>query len=77
MIILSKLDQSPLLVNLDAIKFIETTPDTLIFFQNGDTTFVRESLSEIIERVIEYKSRVLRNAAQTPNSDPLNANKSE
>jgi flagellar protein FlbD len=62
MIVLTKLDKSPMLVNVEAIKFIESTPDTLIFFQNGDTAFVRESLEEIAERVIDFKSRVLKNA---------------
>jgi flagellar protein FlbD len=64
MILLTKLNNSPMLVNVDSIKFIESTPDSLIFFQNGDSTFVRENLEEIITRVIDYKARVIKNSAQ-------------
>jgi flagellar protein FlbD len=61
MIMLKKLDKSSLLVNVDAIKFIESTPDTLIFFQNGDSLFVLETLPEVQQLVIKYKARVIAN----------------
>lgn len=59
MILLTRLDKSKLLVNLETIKFIESTPDTLITFTNGDTIMVRETLEEIEERVLQYKVRTL------------------
>lgn len=59
MICLTKLDKSPFLLNLEAVKYIESTPDSLIIFQNGDSSFVLESLDEIQTRVLEYKARVL------------------
>lgn len=62
MILLTKLDETKLLVNLESVKFMEATPDTLIFFLNGDTLMVRESLDEVTRRVVEYKSKLLKHA---------------
>ncbi len=59
MIKLSKLDDSPILVSLEVVKYIETTPDTLIHFINGDSIMVRETLDEIALRVIEWKKSIL------------------
>jgi flagellar protein FlbD len=73
MIKLTKLDKSPLLVNVEAIKYIESTPDTLIIFQNGDSSFVTESLEEIVTRVVEFKARVLRSASSAPTSSSAGA----
>ena len=59
MIILTKLDKSPIVVSLESIKFIESMPDTLIFFLNGDSIIVRESLDELIEKTVEFKRKVI------------------
>ena len=59
MIRLTRLDNSPLLVSLDAIKYIESTPDSVISFLNGDSLIVRESLDEIDQRVLEYRVNLL------------------
>lgn len=59
MIILSRLDGSAVMINIDAIKYIEKTPDSLITFLNGETIFVKESLEEISQSVVKYKRQVL------------------
>jgi flagellar protein FlbD len=58
MIMLTKLDNAPILVNLESIKYVEATPDTLIRFLNGDTMIVRESLEDLERRVLELKKRI-------------------
>ena len=58
MIILTKLDDSSFLVNLDSIKYIEAIPDSLISFLNGDTVVVKESLEEKQKKMIEYKRKI-------------------
>ena len=55
MIVLTRLNQTKLLVNLETVKFIESTPDTLITFLNGDSLMVLESLEEIQAHVLEFK----------------------
>ena len=59
MILLTRLDKSKVLINLDAVKFAESTPDTVITFVNGDSVIVRESLEELDQRVVEYRVRLL------------------
>ena len=61
LIFLSKLDNSKVLVNLETIKYIESTPDTLIFFINGDSMLVRETLDEVERRVVDFKNKILLN----------------
>ena len=51
MIILNKLDGNEILVNTDNIKYIEKTPDTLLHFVNGDTLMVKNTLTEIEQKV--------------------------
>jgi uncharacterized protein YlzI (FlbEa/FlbD family) len=63
LILLTKLDKSSVLVNVESIKYIETMPDTLIFFLNGDTLIVSESIDYIAEKVIELKARIIKKAA--------------
>jgi len=58
-ILLTRLDKSKVLVNIETVKFFEATPDTVVTFLNGDSLIVRESLEEIEARVVEYKRKVL------------------
>ncbi len=59
MILLTRLDKSRVLVNIETVKLFESTPDTVVIFLNGDSMIVTESLEEIEARVIEYKRKVL------------------
>lgn len=70
MILLTRLDKSKVLVNLETVKFIESTPDTLISFVNGDSVMVRESLEEIDQRVLDYKVRLLALSQRAIDSAP-------
>jgi flagellar protein FlbD len=64
-ILLTRLDNKKFLVNLDTIKFIESTPDTLISFVNGDNIIVRESLDDIEQRVLEYRIKALKGVSES------------
>ena len=59
MILLTRLDKSRVLVNIETVKLFESTPDTVVSFLNGDSMIVTESLEEVEARVIEYKRKVL------------------
>lgn len=65
LILLTRLDKSKVLVNIDTVKFIESTPDTLISFVNGDSVMVRESLEEIDRAVLQYKVTILKLSQET------------
>jgi flagellar protein FlbD len=68
-ILLTKLDKTRILVNLETIKYVEATPDSLIRFLNGDSVIVAESLDEIHERVLESRVRTLTRVADLQHSD--------
>jgi len=57
MIEVTKLNKSKVIVNADLIEFVEKTPDTLITLTTGRKLMVRESVEEIMARVLAYRSR--------------------
>ena len=58
MIRLTRLNERPLVVNAELIKFVEETPDTVITLRDNEKILVRESAETVIERVIEYSRSV-------------------
>jgi flagellar protein FlbD len=62
MIHLTRLNNDEVLVNSDLIVFVESTPDTVISLNTGERLRVRESLEEVVARVIEFKRRIMRGA---------------
>jgi len=59
MIQLTRLNNHPLLVNSDLIKFVENAPDTVITLLTGEKIVVRETVAEILERFVMFRQRVL------------------
>ncbi len=62
MIRLTRLNNTSLAVNCDLIKFVENAPDTVITLSTGEKVVVRETLEEIIDRIVEFRRRVLADA---------------
>jgi flagellar protein FlbD len=58
MIILTKINKAPIAVNADLIEYVEETPDTVVTMTNNDKVVVRESLEEIIEKVVHYRRMI-------------------
>ncbi len=55
MITVTRLNNTPLVINPDLIVFIEETPDTIITLTNGEKITVQESVGEVIKRVMSYR----------------------
>ncbi len=55
MIRLTRLNRAPLVVNLSSIQYIESTPDTMIAFINGDRIHVVESVDEVVARTLDWQ----------------------
>ena len=55
MISLTRLNNSPLVVNPDLIVSIEETPDTIITLSNGEKITVQEKVKEVIHRIIHFR----------------------
>jgi len=59
MIQLTRLNNHPLTVNSDLIKFVEQAPDTVVTLVNGEKIVVRESAQDVLERVVQFRRSVL------------------
>jgi flagellar protein FlbD len=70
MIQLTRLNNKPLMVNSDLIKFVEQSPDTLVTLITGEKIVVLERAEEVLARIIEFRRTVLQSlpAAWDPSS---------
>jgi flagellar protein FlbD len=59
MITLTRLNGQPFVMNAEKIRYLESTPDTLVCCDTGEKLMVRETISEVTRRAIEY-ARVIR-----------------
>ncbi len=59
MIRLTRLNNQPLTVNSDLIKFVEQSPDTLLTLVTGEKIVVRESVDDVLARIIDFRRSVL------------------
>jgi flagellar protein FlbD len=58
MIWLTRLNNRPLVVNSELIKFIENAPDTVITLVSGEKIVVLETAEEVMSRVVDYRRRL-------------------
>jgi len=58
MIRLTRLNNRPLVVNSDLIKFIENAPDTVITLVSGEKIVVLETAQEVIDHIVDYRQRL-------------------
>jgi flagellar protein FlbD len=66
MIQLTRLNNKPLAVNSDLIKFVEQAPDTVITLINGEKIVVRENAEQVLERILQFRREILRGAWPSP-----------
>jgi flagellar protein FlbD len=59
MILLTRLNRAPLVLNSDLIEHIEAAPDTVVSLLNGQKLLVLETPEEIIDRVIKFRRAVV------------------
>ena len=60
MICLTRLNGQQFVINADKIRYVESTPDTLVCCDTGDKVMVKETLVEVTQRAIEYARMVRR-----------------
>jgi flagellar protein FlbD len=65
MILVTRLDRQQMYLNPDHIISVEETPDTVITLFNGHHILIRESASVLINRIISYRTRILRRAGSS------------
>jgi len=57
-IAVTRLNGRHLVINAEQIRYIESTPDTLITLMSGDKIMVREKMEEVVKLAIEYGRQV-------------------
>lgn len=58
MIKVTRLNGKEFVVNAELIQFIEETPDTVITLLNHEKIVVKESVDDVVRRVLEYRRGV-------------------
>ncbi len=60
MIQLTRLNGQTLVVNAEKIRYVESTPDTVVCTDHGEKLMVRETLQEVIRRAVDYARTIRR-----------------
>lgn len=58
MIRLSRLNGKEFVVNAELIQFVDATPDTVVTLATGEKVVVKESVEQVVDRVIAYRRTV-------------------
>jgi flagellar protein FlbD len=59
MIQLTRVNNQPLVVNSDLIKFVEKAPDTVLTLVTGEKIIVRETSEEVLGKIVEFRRSIL------------------
>jgi flagellar protein FlbD len=58
MVLLTRLDGTQVTVNCDHILTLEQTPDTVVLLTSGGHLMCKESVDEVVERVVAFRRRL-------------------
>jgi flagellar protein FlbD len=58
MIQVSRLNGRGFILNAELIKWIESTPDTIITLLSNEKIMVKESVDEVVRRATDYRKRL-------------------
>jgi len=59
MIQLTRLNSQTFMVNSDLIKFVERSPDTVITLVTGEKIVVRDSVEEVLIRILQFRRLIV------------------
>jgi flagellar protein FlbD len=69
MIPLVRLDGSEVVVNADLIATVEKTPDTMLTLTTGHHILVKDSVEDVVARVVEYRRKINNGPAVIPEKE--------
>ena len=58
MIAVTRLNGKRFVINAEQIRFIESTPDTMITLLTGDKVMVKEPLEEVVQLAVHYQRQI-------------------
>ena len=61
MLEVTRLNGENVVINCDLIEYIDANPDTTISLTTGNKFVVKESLNEVVSRIVKYKKEVFSN----------------
>ncbi|MCG2802676.1 MAG: flagellar FlbD family protein [Cellulomonas sp.] len=64
MIVMTRLNGGQFGVNPDLIQRVDSAPDTILTLIDGTKYIVEESMTEVMDRINEYRAQVLARARQ-------------
>jgi flagellar protein FlbD len=59
MITITRLDHTQVVLNAELIVTVESTPDTLVTLTTGHQFLVRESVGDVVSRVVDYRRQLI------------------
>jgi flagellar protein FlbD len=65
MILVTRLDDSELIINSDMIEFIEQTPDTIVTLSDGKKILTKQTPDELIDMIVDFRQRVMQPMTKT------------
>jgi flagellar protein FlbD len=68
MIKVTRLNGQEVYVNADLILFVESSPETILTLENGKKVTIKETIPQVIDRVVEFKARCLPNLVDASQS---------
>ena len=57
MISITRLNGQEVYVNADLLLFLESSPETILTLLNGKKITVKETIPQVVDRIVEFKSR--------------------
>jgi flagellar protein FlbD len=64
MIALTRLNGQQFVLNAEKIRYIESTPDTVVCCDSGEKMMVKETISEVMRKAIDYSRIIRRSVAE-------------
>jgi len=58
MINVTRMNGAQLVINAELIEFLEATPDTVLTLSTGTKLVLRDSVQEVVAKVIEYRRAI-------------------
>ena len=58
MIAVTRLNGQQFMVNAELVELVESTPDTIISLTTGKKFMVRETVEDVVDRIIQYRRQV-------------------
>jgi len=62
MVHLTRINDTHFVINAEMIELVESSPDTIVSLTTGHKYLVKDTVDEVIAKVVEYKQSILTRA---------------